>query len=64
MPDLLREGHGGRVIVEGAAVVEVHHQHLVAVLAQPFGGVEDALTDAEHGVEERDRRHGWPVIAK
>jgi hypothetical protein len=30
----------------------------VAVLAQPLSGVEDALADTEHGVKERDRRHG------
>jgi hypothetical protein len=59
LPNLLpREAHGGRVIVEGAAVVEIDHEHVVAVLAKPLGGVEDALADTEHGVEERDRRHG------
>ena len=55
---LVREAHGGRVVVEGAAVVEVDHQHVMAVLAQPFGGVEDALADTEHGVEECDLGHG------
>jgi len=58
-PDLLlREAHGGRVIVEGAAVEEVDHEHVVTVLAQALGGVEDALADTEDGMKERDRRHG------
>jgi hypothetical protein len=59
LPDLLLgEAHGGRVIIEGSAVEEVDHEHVVAVRAQPFGGVEDALADTQDGMKERDRRHG------
>ena len=47
--------HGDEV--EGPAVEEVDHQHVVAILAQPIGGVADPLPDTKHRVKERDRRH-------
>lgn len=56
LPDLpVRVVHRDRVVVEGVAVEHVHRQHLMAVLAQPLGGIEDALSDAEDG---REQRHG------
>ena len=49
--------HRGVVGVEHPALEQVGHEHLVTGGAQPLGGVEDAGTDPEDGVDEHDVGH-------
>lgn len=60
-PDALHVRAGLGVVVEDQPVVLVDDVHPVACGAQAVGGVDDPRTDAEDGVEERDRGHGAMV---